>query len=146
MASYCLGAYWQGGDIEAAAPLVEDAKERFPGMKQCSFDRGYHSPENQKDLGKLVDELVLPVKGRPNKEVQAREATETFVAARRQHPVVESKIHAGECHGLGRIRNRGPERFERTVAISILAANCHRLGRLLQEAERTSRKRYKQAA
>ena len=63
--------------------------------------------------------------------------------------VMESAMHALECHGLSRIRNRGAERFERTVALSILAANCHRLGRMLQGAERARRvrrKRYKQAA
>ncbi|MCY4657550.1 MAG: hypothetical protein OXC80_12150 [Gammaproteobacteria bacterium] len=115
--------HWEGGDTEAAVPLVEDAKARFPALRQCSFDRGYHSPENQKKLGEFLDQLTLPVK------------------ARRQHPAVESAIHALECHGLSRIRNRGAEGFERTVAISILAANCHRFGRMLQEAERALRTR-----
>ena len=132
-----------------AVPLVKDAQARFPALRQCSFDRGYHSPENQKKLGELLEWVVLPVKGRGSQESRAYEATEAFVEARRQHPAVESAIHALECHGLSRIRNRGAERFERTVALSILAANCHRLGRLLQEAERARRacrKRYKQAA
>ena len=141
--------HWKGGDTDAAVPLVKDAQARFPALRQCSFDRGYHSPENQKKLDELLERVVLPVKGRGSKESRAYEATEAFVEARRQHPAVESAIHALECHGLSRIRNRGAERFERTVALSILAANCHRLGRLLQEADRAlqaRRKRYKQAA
>jgi len=117
--------HWEGGDTEAAVPLVEDAKARFPALRQCSFDRGYHSPENQKKMGELLERVVLPVKGRGSQESRAYEATEAFVQARRQHPAVESAIHALECHGLSRIRNRGAEWFERTVALSILAANCH---------------------
>jgi len=58
---------------------------------------------------------------------------------------VESTINALECHGLSRIRNRGAVRFERTVAISILEDNSHRISRWLQEADQACRKRYKQA-
>ena len=63
----------------------------------------------------------------------AREGKASFVARRRRHPGVESAIHALESHGLDRVRTQGREGFERTVGISILAANLHRLGRLLQQ-------------
>ena len=64
--------------------------------------------------------------------LRAYEATETFVVARRQHLTVESAIHALECHCLSRILSRGPVRFERSVAMSILATNYHQLSRLLE--------------
>ncbi len=38
-----------------------------------------------------------------------------------------------ELSRLDRVRTHGREGFERTVGISILAANLHRLGRLLQQ-------------
>ena len=41
-----------------------------------------------------------------------------------------------EHSGLDRVRTKGAEGFERTVGLSILAANVHRLGRLLQQQER----------
>ncbi len=63
----------------------------------------------------------------------AREGAASFVARRRRHPGVESAIHALESHGLDRVRTHGRAGFERTVGISTLAANLHRLGRLLQQ-------------
>ena len=58
------------------------------------------------------------------------------VAARRQHPAVESAINNLEHRGLERIRSHGADGFERTVALSVLAANLHRIGLLLQHRER----------
>ncbi len=48
-------------------------------------------------------------------------------------PGVESAIHALESHGLDRVHTHGREGFERTVGISIIAANLHRIVRLLQQ-------------
>ena len=56
-------------------------------------------------------------------------------------PAVESAINALEHRGLDRVRTRGAEGFERTVALSVLAANLHRLGRLLRQRERKRRRR-----
>ena len=41
-----------------------------------------------------------------------------------------------EHRGLERIRSHGADGFERTVALSVLAANLHRIGLLLQRRER----------
>jgi hypothetical protein len=137
---------WQGGDVDTAVPVVQAAQTAHPTLASCSFDRGFHSPSNQLDLKDLLTQVTLPVKGKGNAASRAREATSAFQAARRQHPAVESAIHALECHGLGRIRNRGKAGFERTVALSILGANLHRLGVLLQQRARRRRKRLRFAA
>ena len=50
---------------------------------------------------------------------------------RRQHPAVESAINSLEHRGLDRVRTHGTEGFARMVALSVLAGNLHRLGRLL---------------
>jgi len=70
-----------------------------------------------------------------------REAEESFVAARRAHPAVESAINGLEHRGLDRVRTHGAEGFARTVALSVLAANLHRIGLLLQKRERKRRRR-----
>ena len=127
---------WQGGDIDHAAALVEGAMGRFPALRACSFDRGFHSPANQAELGALLDECALPRKGRPNAEASAREGREWFQAARKRHPAVESAINHLEHCGLGRVRAHGRRGFERAVALSVLAANLKRLGRLLRDRER----------
>ena len=125
--------HWEGGDREAAVPLVEDAKSHFPELESCSFDRGYHSPDNQKKLSRLLKRVTLPMPGKGTVESREREATEEFQKARKKHPGIESAINALECKGLDRVGLRGKDGFERAVAISILACNLHRLGRLLQK-------------
>ena len=54
---------------------------------------------------------------------------------RRQHPAVESAINSLEHRGLDRVRTHGTEGFARMVALSVLAGNLHRLGRLLRQQE-----------
>ena len=48
-----------------------------------------------------------------------------------------------EHRGLERIRSHGADGFERTVALSVLAANLHRIGLLLQRRERERTRRQK---
>ena len=127
---------WSGSDVDAAVPMVEEAQAHHPDLRACSFDRGFHSPSNRERLDGLLDLSVLPRKGRLTQAERERESDGAFAAARRRHPAVESAINALEHRGLGRVRAHGADGFERTVALSVLAANLHRLGRLLRERER----------
>ena len=74
-----------------------------------------------------------------------REEAQAFAEARRQHPAVESAINNLEHRGLDRVRSHGADGFAHTVALSILAANLHRIGllvrRRMREAERRRRRR-----
>ena len=124
---------WQGGDVDMAVPLVAACQAQYPELRGCSFDRGFHSPANQQQLAAMLEHVALPAKGRGTAASRARESEASFVARRRRHPGVESAIHALESHGLDRVRTHGRAGFERTVGILILAANLHRLGRLLQQ-------------
>jgi len=44
--------------------MVAEAKQRFPHLTLCSFDKGFHSPQNQIDLKAELSTVVLPKKGR----------------------------------------------------------------------------------
>ncbi len=136
---------WHGEDVDAAVPLVRAAQERFPDLRACSFDRGFHSSENRIRLDQILDLNVLPKKGYLSRADRERENGEAFAAARRAHPAVESAINALEHRGLDRVRSCGADGFERTVALSVLAANLHRLGRLLQQLERRRQRRRRAA-
>ena len=81
------------------------------------------------------------MKGRGTVASREREATVAFRTAKQHHPGVESAIHTLQCHGLARVRVRGPVRFERTVALSILATNIHRLGKLLNQPQLLKKRR-----
>ena len=76
---------WQGGDVDVAVPLVESCQEMHPDLRECSFDRGFHSPANRKRLDELLDTATLPKKGRLNAADQERESDEVFARARKQH-------------------------------------------------------------
>ena len=127
---------WTESDVDVATEVIAKTREWYPDLAQCSFDKGYHSPANQRALGAMLELNAMPSKGRPTKAARKREGSEEFKAARRQHPAVESAINNLEKRGLDRVRNRGEAGFERTVWISVMAANCHRIGRMLQERER----------
>ena len=54
---------WKGGDVDVVAPLLESCLKAYPDIGVCSFDRGFHSPENQERLGELLETTALPKKG-----------------------------------------------------------------------------------
>ena len=132
---------WQGGDTDIAVPMIEAAQARFADLRACSFDRGFHSPANRLRLDALLEHNVLPRMGRLAKADRARETDPAFVAARRQHPAVESAIHNLEHRGLDRVRAYGADGFARVVALSVLALNFHRLGLLLRRREQRRARR-----
>jgi hypothetical protein len=49
-------------DDKVAVPMVEATKAQFPNFIACSFDKGFHSPENQKKLKSLINQVILPKK------------------------------------------------------------------------------------
>ena len=136
---------WEGEDVDVAVPMVNEAQALYPELRACSFDRGFHSPDNRVRLDALLDVNALPGKGYLSQANREREAEESFVAARRAHPAIESAINGLEHRGLDRVRSHGADGFARTVALSVLAANVHRHGLLLQKRER-KRKRLRRAA
>ena len=137
------------GDEKVAVEIVEDTKKRFPELAAVSWDKGAHSPQNQRELKERLDLVVLPKKGRLSQADRQREESREFKLMRRQHAAVESAINALEVHGLDQCPDHGIQGFERYVALAVLAKNIHRLGTVLREAqkERQRRKRgpYKKA-
>ena len=138
---------WKGEDVDYAVPMVKATQQRYAGLHQCSFDRGFHSPDNRQQLDELLEVNVLPAKGKLSKVAKRRELEGPFKAARQQHPAVESKINDLEHRGLDRVRTHGAKGFERTVALSVLACNVHRYGQLvLERLRQKERHRLKLAA
>lgn len=126
-------------DVDIPIVMVKETKARFPELSSCSFDQGFHSPDNQKELAKLLESVIMPKRGKPSKTEQVRQQTKEFVEGRRQHAAIESAINALEVHGLDRCPDRGLPAFQRYVALAVVARNIQLLGRYLpyqeQEAE-----------
>jgi hypothetical protein len=121
-------------DEEVAIPMITEAKKRYPQLSSCSFDKGFHSPDNQQKLAKILDTVILPRKGKLDADELAIEQSEGFKNLRRKHSAVESAIHALENHGLDMCPDHGIDGFERYVALAIVARNIQLLGRRLQMA------------
>lgn len=54
-------------DDKVAVAMVDAAQKKFPNLKGCSFDKGFYSPGNKKELKDMLETLVLPKKGKRNK-------------------------------------------------------------------------------
>ncbi len=130
--------------------MVKETKEKHTTLTQCSFDKGFHSPGNQRDLRQILDRVVLPKKGKLSKKDKALAYSEAFMKARRQHCAVESAINALEVHGLDRCLDHGISGFKRYVALAVVARNIQKLGAMLRELEKEEEKkrekRFKKAA
>ena len=137
-------------DDQIVIGLIQETRARYPNLSVCSFDKGFHSPENQIELAKLLDRVVLPKKGRCNQRELARQNSEAFKASRRQHAAVESGINALEVHGLDRCLDHGLHGFKRYVALAVVARNMQKLGaelhKQIQQQEKRKRDRDKRAA
>ena len=129
-------------DDQVAVSMVVEAKDRFPNLNACSFDKGFHSPDNQSVLKEQLEHVALPRKGKLSQQAKEMEQTEPFIEARRAHSAVESAINALEVHGLDMCPDHGIDGFKRYVAFAVVARNIHRIGDILwkREQEREQRK------
>jgi hypothetical protein len=120
-------------DREVVVGEMKRLQQRLKGrIRRASFDRGFHSPENQRALAELVAQPCLPMTGRLQAERQEREATVEFRRARRRHAGIESAVGALQAaNGLGRCRDRTFGGYCRYVGLGILGRNLQVLGKLL---------------
>jgi transposase, IS5 family len=120
-------------DQDLVVPVMKKLQKRFGGkIKSASFDRAFHTPENQQELAKIVGTPCIAAKGEEKGRQQQQEATAAFRQARQRHPGVESAIGALQAgNGMKRCRDRGKRGYERYVGLGILGRNLQTLGKLL---------------
>jgi hypothetical protein len=133
-------------DDKIALEMVNTTQAKFPSFNACSFDKGFHSLENQHDLKEKLEQVVLPKKGKLSRVDQVREYDEGFVQAKKQHSAVESAINALQVHGLDQCPDHGIEGFERYAAWAVLSRNIQIVGCIVRDREREKRQEQKQAA
>jgi len=131
-------------DSKITVQIIKDVLKKFPELNGCSFDRGFWSKENFEELLKLLEKVILPKKGKRNKEEKKREHSEEFIVLRHQHSAVESAINALENHGLDVVRDRGIVNFKKYTALSVLGRNCQKLGTIIQAKQLKKLKRVEQ--
>ena len=122
-------------DDKIAVSIVKEVQNRFASFRECSFDKGFHSPANQKELGAILDHCVLPKKGKLSAIRKEIENSEEFKKVRRKHSAVESSINALENHGLGICPDHGIHGFKRYVAMAVIARNIEIMGKMLLQKD-----------
>jgi len=120
-------------DQDLVIPVMTELQERFGGkIESASFDRGFHSPENQQKLAELIGTPCIASKGVHKGRQQQKESTVAFRQARQNHSGVESAIGALQSgNGQKRCRDRGNLGYKRYVALGMLGRNLQTLGKLL---------------
>jgi IS5 family transposase len=133
-------------DIDVAVAMVAEAKTKFAALSVCSFDKGFYSPTNRQQLGEILDQVVMPKKGKLSQVDKQNEYSQEFIASRHQHAAVESAINALENHGLDRCLDHGIDGFKRYVALAVLARNIQILGAKMRSKNLKSAQRLKRRA
>jgi len=117
-------------DVEVALPMVKKINDRYE-IESVSFDKGFWSPINKEEIEQMVETVVMPKKGKLNKQESEYESSKKFKILRKQHSAVESNINSLEYHGLNRCPDKGIKNFRKYTALGVLSYNLHILGKLL---------------
>ncbi len=120
-------------DRDVVVQQTRKTQQRHRGrIRRASFDRGFHSPENQEKLAEILQHPCLPMAGAKQAAQQEKTASVEFRKARQSHPGIESAIGALQSgNGLERCRDRTEKGFERYIGLGVLGRNLHVLGKLL---------------
>ena len=124
-------------DRDVLIPAVASLQQRCGGkIRRASFDRGFHSPENQTRLAELLAHPCLPKPGVKQAAEQASGASVEFRQARQKHPGIESAIGALQAgNGLARCRDHSQIGYARYIGLGVLGRNLLTLGKLLLSRE-----------
>lgn len=135
-------------DASQIKSLSERLQQKFIGRKiySHSFDKGFYSKDNFETLQQSgIEHVILPKRGRLNKEEKERESNKKFRQLRYAHSAVESNINMLEHHGLNRCMDKGLHGYKRCAGVSVLAYNLHHLGNILLAKERKLEERRQKA-
>jgi hypothetical protein len=122
-------------DEKILVEVMKKLQTRFNGkILAASFDKGFWTPNNLKELSGIVNFAVLPKKGKRSKADAQREGSKEFGKIRKWHSGIESAIHAlGSGNGLSVCRDKD---YNRYIALGVLGRNLQTLGNILIEKER----------
>jgi IS5 family transposase len=110
-----------------------------------SFDKGYWHKDNKWILSTKVPSVIMPKKGKRNRQEEEDEHSIEFKKLRNKHSAIESNINELEHSGLDRCPDRGFHGFKRYVGMGVVAHNLQRIGKELLKQENAARKKDKES-
>ncbi len=118
-------------DSESVKELSERISLKYKEIKTWSFDKGFYSKANKALLFPLVENLIMPKRGKRNSLEKEEESLKEFKKWKGKHSAVESNINELEHCGLGRCPDKGYEHFKRYIGLGVTAYNLRRIGKIL---------------
>jgi len=84
-------------DVSLALPLADALFGRYGkgGIASISFDKGFYKKENNDLLKLYIPQVIMPKKGKKNREEREEESSRAFKKLRHQYSAVESVINRG---------------------------------------------------
>ena len=120
-------------DQDVVIEQTQIAQRKHSGqIETASFDRGFHSDENESALQEFVDDVYVLPRAPGQYAERLKNGSLKFHRTRLRHSGVESAIGALQRgNGLKRCRDRSEIGFERYFGLAVLGRNIHTLGKLL---------------
>ncbi len=118
-------------DNQLTLSIARRIAEKYP-IQSLSTDKGFSDKEDKATLQTFIPEVIMPKKGRLNKEEKAIESAPAFKRLKNKHSAIESNINELEHRGLDRCPNRTRKTFNSYIGLAITAYNLHKIGRKLQ--------------
>ena len=120
-------------DADVTVEQTREAQKKHKGqIETASFDRGFHSAENEEQLATIIDEPCLAPRHPGQFAERLANGSVEFHRLRQRHSGIESAIGALQSgNGLKRCRDHSEVGFERYLGLAILGRNIHLLGKLL---------------
>lgn len=123
-------------DSEILIPIIDKLLSKYK-IKRLSVDKGFSSKENKELLSLYIEKVIMPKKGKLNKEEKGEEKEKLFVKYRKRHSAIESNINELEHRGLNRCPDRKESNFNRYVGLACIAYNLHKIGQsILRKKQR----------
>ncbi len=130
-------------DIDLTIETIDAVYEIFTGLiYSMSFDKGFSSKKVKEALlgTEKLEKLILPKRGKLNKQEKIEENEKEFKKLRNKHSRVESDINRLEHNGLNTCPDKGLPNFKRYASLGVLSYNLHNLGKILQKQKIKERK------
>ncbi len=115
-------------DSEIVPGLSKRLLSLYAKIASWSFDKGFWNRFNKDLLSESEYLLVLPKKGKCNKEKYEEEHQAIFKRYRHKHSAEESNINELEHRGLNGCPDKRHERFKTYVGLAVSAYNLRKIG------------------
>jgi hypothetical protein len=123
----------EASDADVIVEQTRAVQKKHKGqIETASYDRGFYTAENERQLSEIVNEPCLAPRHPGQFAERLTNGSVEFHRLRQHHPGIESAIGALQFgNGLKRCRDHSELGFERYLGLAILGRNIHVLGKLL---------------